>query len=550
MLEGALEVDEIQGNGLAGFNKDYQAFLFLRISPDDGAPAAVRAWVAALAPQISSLREVHAFNQLFRILRRRLGRDPVGVGATWMNIAFSREGIMRLVSAEDADLFLDEAFKAGLAQNSPDLGDPSDASAEGNPVNWMIGGPGNEADILIILASDFPEMLASRITSIRTQLETATASDGLPLSGYLKIVYLQPGQTLPAPLTGHEHFGFRDGISQPGARGKLDENQYLTPRILAGAQDNASLPEFSRPGQPLVWPGQFVFGYPRQSDEDPQMPMGFDAESGEAAPEYLPGPNWARNGSYVVVRRLRQDVPAFQAAVADAVRQAAAQGLTVTADETAALMVGRWPGGAPLMRSPLKSDPDLAANGLAVNHFAYVNDTEALSVLPGNGPPDTFPQASGDFVGARCPLSAHVRKVNPRDTITEQGRASDTLRRLVLRRGIPYGSPIPEWADEDDPVQSEDRGLMFVSYQSSIVDQFAFLQRQWANNALFPSDGGGQDPLIGQQEQDGKRIRFFDLAFADSASVTVELDGDWVIPTGGGYFFSPSISSLTTVFGK
>ena len=143
-----------------------------------------------------------------------------------------------------------------------------------------------------------------------------------------------------------------------------------------------------------------------------------------------------------------------------------------------------------------------------------------------------------------------MRKVNPRDTITDQGRASDTLRRLILRRGIPFGAPISDWADEDDPARTADRGLIFVSYQSSIVDQFEFLQRQWANNALFPSDGGGQDPLIGQQDQDGKRVRFFDLAFSGLPTVTVELDGDWVIPTGGGYFFSPSISALTNVFGK
>ena len=69
MTDPAIAADDIQGNSLAGFNKDYQAFLFLRISPEEEAATAVRAWVARLAPHIASLQEVHAFNQLFRMLR-------------------------------------------------------------------------------------------------------------------------------------------------------------------------------------------------------------------------------------------------------------------------------------------------------------------------------------------------------------------------------------------------------------------------------------------------------------------------------------------------
>src|SRR5689334_8415322 len=134
------------------------------------------------------------------MLRRRLGRDPAGVGATWMNIAFAYSAIKRLVGAADADLFADEAFKMGLAQRSPDLGDPSDESAEGNARNWLIGGPDNEADILIMIASDFPEMLSARVSAIRVGVETTTAIDGKPLSDYLTLGFLQLGQTLPAPL--------------------------------------------------------------------------------------------------------------------------------------------------------------------------------------------------------------------------------------------------------------------------------------------------------------------------------------------------------------
>ena len=36
-------------------------------------------------------------------------------------------------------------------------------------------------------------------------------------------------------------------------------------------------------------------------------------------------------------------------------------------------------------------------------------------------PPDTLPPAVMDGDGQRCPLSGHVRKVNPRDEATDAG---------------------------------------------------------------------------------------------------------------------------------
>ena len=122
--EPLLDINEIQGNILAGFNKDQQCLIALRIR---GVPEA-RRWLARILPHISTLSEVYQFNALFRMKRARLGHDPIGLTATWMNIAFSRDGLARLSSDTDANALPDTAFRVGLNKDrSLFLGDPTPA---------------------------------------------------------------------------------------------------------------------------------------------------------------------------------------------------------------------------------------------------------------------------------------------------------------------------------------------------------------------------------------------------------------------------------------
>jgi hypothetical protein len=178
----------------------------------------------------------------------------------------------------------------------------------------------------------------------------------------------------------------------------------------------------------LVWPGQFLLGEQRQSTED-QINVAAPASN---------FPKWARRGSYVVVRRLDQDVAAFYAFVC---RGAARIGLS---QETfAAMLVGRWPSGAPILRAPGGDNPALGDDDFANNHFVFDDDARpsSLSPIPGY-PGDAYPQAAADFLGQVCPHVAHIRKVHPRDTATDMGKPADTFARLILRRGIPYGSQL------------------------------------------------------------------------------------------------------------
>ena len=180
---------------------------------------------------------------------------------------------------------------------------------------------------------------------------------------------------------------------------------------------------------------------------------------------------------------------------------------------------------------------------MANNHFAFNRDTVAVPVPGYTG--DTFPQAAADFLGKVCPHFAHIRKVNPREGATDLGVAQDTAARSLLRRGIPYGDTLLGVATPTPVQLAADRGLVFASYQASIVNQFETILRRWANEPNLPTPGG-HDPVIGQEEThiEGRR-RFINLPSGKRCI----LDKEWVIPTGGGYFFAPSRTAIRDTLG-
>ena len=86
---------------------------------------------------------------------------------------------------------------------------------------------------------------------------------------------------------------------------------------------------------------------------------------------------------------------------------------------------------------------------------------------------------------------------------------------------------------------------MFLCYGGSIEDQFEFLQRRWSNSPAQPNVGGF-DPIIGQNGRRGSRVRFIDFP-APGGTVRINIKDEWVTPTGGGYFFAPTISAIRDV---
>jgi Dyp-type peroxidase family len=504
----------IQGNIVPGFNKDHQHFLFFRL----GDVKAAKRWLKWLAPVVTSMDDALAFKRLHRALRLRQGETEPLLKSTWVNIAFSVAAIRKLVGKDAAAAFGEQSFRQGLAERSTYLGDPTDPSHRGHRGNWVVGGPDNEADVIVIVASDDPDDLVEIVALVSEQA----------MDHGLYVIFEQRGDTLTGDFRGHEHFGFKDGVSQPGVRGRTSSVRFITPRALAPGDPHARL--FARPGQPLIWPGQFLLGQPRQHP-------GNLLKAGSRAQNF---PSWAKHGSYLVCRRLLQDVPAFWDFVTELASRVGLPGVRV-----ASMLVGRWPSGAPIMRTPAADDLALAGDELANNHFIFDDDTRPSVLAPDRGN-DVFPQAKADVLGTVCPHFAHIRKANPRDSATDLGSPSDTLTRMILRRGIPFGERLVGVDDPPEELLKQERGLMFLCYGSTIEDQFEFLTRRWANSPVQPNLGG-HDPVVGQEGR-GKRARFIDFPTKDGAQ-RVSIEKEWVTVTGGGYFFAPPIRALTEVLG-
>jgi len=358
--EPQLDMGNIQGNIVAGFKKPLQTLLYFHIDH----ATLFKPAVDQLGHLVTTADKVLTFNREFTLARQHGLETPT---STWTNVAFSCAGLAKLTS--EADDFADPSFRRGLVKQSPDLGDPQDPPD--GPSNWRVRDDdrSDAADLLVIVAADTDQGLDGAVDYV------------------MKVVRHHGGATALEPDKGKalrgaegdlEHFGFRDGISQPGIRGRASEKE----TDLLTARPNPDDPDHGKLGQALVWPGEFVFGYP---DEDSRRVRGLDDWMLDGAGFRL-GPEWARDGSYLVFRRLRQNVHLFHQFLN------ANRGIS-TAAALGAQLVGRWPSGAPIKRAPERDDPDLASD----NDFVFAS-------VPNEG---------------TCPDDAHIRKVNPRDDLPD-----------------------------------------------------------------------------------------------------------------------------------
>jgi Dyp-type peroxidase family len=504
-----LNLANIQGNSLGGFNKDHQLNLFLKFKNDvDG-----RAWIEEISAEVeaSSSANVIQFNNQFSALRAQGVERPEDlISAVWVNLALSWQGLSALrLDRGDLDAFPEE-FRRGMKKRSAEIGDTG-ASA---PDTWIAPFDKPETiHALLIVAADHSNQLMAKVDSIT---ETKRFKDGI------EIVLQQAGNTRP-DRPGHEHFGFKDGVSQPGVRG------------VDPPDDPTGNPDQGHPGQDLLWPGEFVLGYATQN---PKAGPDDDGPNPEPQPDSESGPSWTRDGSYLVFRRLRQDVAGFERDV-----KRLAQELGWSVDLTGAKLVGRYKSGAPIEQRKFQPGPYTPPSTDPGNpHFGN-------SALGNNSALNNNFEFGDDPRGAVCPVGAHI-KAYPRDEITPAGAKdseSSTQTRRLLRRGIPYGAP---FVPHDPDSAKVDRGLLFLCYQSSIKNQFEFVQSAWVNNPTFPprapdvpgapelSSDAGQDPIIAQSANASMLID------PDRAPVTVN---HFVTITGGEYFFSPSISALNNI---
>lgn len=419
--EAGVDLDDVQANLLRGTGACKALHLALQL----GDPSSARRFIAAVTDGGQALPQVS-----------NGGAWKEGVSPEYrMTIGFTFDGLVAL-ELEESDLCrFPRVFKEGPAYwtRAAALGD----HGASGPQNWVLGAPGQTVHMLVSLYG-----YQGKEPAFQAQVQALIDS----LDSYtLQVVHQQAARVA---ANRREHFGYRDGISQPRVAG--------VPR--SGFAGDDVQPE-ARAGEFLLGPGyRSVYG-------------GFSI--GRLKPELC------TNASYAVVRLLAQDVKAFDLLLADGAR-ASGQ----TEEWVAAKLMGRYRDGTPL--SPSAVPVDSKANQQAkTNTFDYA-------------PSERFPGLANDHKGLVCPIGAHVRRMNPRHARV----TGEPHSHRVLRRGMPYGPTRAE-----DPSLEKERGLYAFFVCADIERQFEFLQREWANGDIAASGiRGTQDPIIGAQDLAGSPI--------------------------------------------
>jgi len=245
-----------------------------------------------------------------------------------------------------------------------------------------------------------------------------------------------------------------------------------------------------------------VLGYPNEYDLIPPMPQ----------PEAL-----GKNGTYVVIRKLEQDVRTFREFL-----EKAAGGNAALADYYGAKFVGRWKSGAPLTIAPHEDDPELGKDPLRNNNFDYLNED-----------PD----------GYGTPIGSHIRRSNPRNALDADPTTSQktSRRHRIIRRGRPYG---PAYTPE---TASDSRGTFFIAINADIKRQFEFVQEVWINDPKFNGLFNDKDPLVGDHTLKNRQGAMTIQRWPVRTTITGL--PRFVSVRGAGYFFMPGIKGLKYIAG-
>ncbi|WP_077001671.1 hypothetical protein [Variovorax sp. KK3] len=479
-----VEFEDIQGLVRYGYKKLPEAcFLLLHIRDAVGARSWLRRADVATAVERAQLPE------------------------TALQVAFSAPGLSKLGLAKDVvDGFAPE-FLAGMGGDASRARRLGDVGAN-DPAAWRWGGN----------AYDVPHLMLMLYARSPDELDAFQARVLAESGGAFTL--MEDGCLRTATLGPTEPFGFVDGISQPEldwerSRPARDEEQF----------------EFTN----RSCLGEFLLGYPDEYGAYTDRPLlaperdpGEWLARAEEAPEQA---DLGRNGSYLVVRQLAQDVGGFWQFV-----DRESGGNPELRRRVAEAMVGRSIATGESLMGPGQERIDgVDIKEQARNGFTYAADPEGL----------------------RCPIGAHVRRANPRNADLPPGfdnPLSRLWRRLgfgadplrpdlvasarfhrLLRRGRKYGG---------EPGQ--ETGLHFVCLATNIGRQFEFVQSAWLAGTRFDGLSGESDPLLGHRQPgpDGRPTDGFSIPIADGPDRRIAGLPQFVTVQGGAYFFLPGLRAL------
>jgi len=450
-----LDVSDIQGFALRGYTFPCARYLLLAIST----PEAGRQFVLRVSAHITTGE-----------------RWDDGKPASTVNIAFTHHGLARLGLPEATLLSFPLEFAQGMKARHEILFD----TGRNAPERWDPVWRDAQVQVWLGVHAQSPAALDERCSKLQAIMDETGGAKLLAAQDAAAIV-------IDGKPTTKEHFGYTDGFGNPDFEGVERKTVPGQGKLAPNGQ-----------WVPLAT-GEFLLGYPDEAGELPLAPV----------PRLL-----ARNGTFMVYRKLHQNVATFRAYLEE-------QGKRYGGgkEKLAAKFVGRWRDGTPLELAPGQPDPVLAGDPKRSTDFTYGADRD----------------------GARCPLGAHIRRAHPRDAFGFDGKLVN--RRRITRRGLPYGTYTPE----GQPVRDEDEhGVIFMVLNASIFRQFEFVQQQWIEYGNDARQGSDKDPMLGNHGGQGKSMIQGSTDPQNPPFLCARLP-NFVELRGGDYFFIPSMTALRLI---
>jgi len=489
-----LDLLDIQGNVIKAYGRfsfPCARYLLLRIQHGERG----RAFVAAIARQVTTA------------VTWGDGPGQIRKPLATTNIAFTFAGLQALELPEASLRGFPPEFVMGMKMRKAILGDngPSD------PEHWDPVWHGEQVHVFISINGQQPDYLEQRYQWLLGLI--AQSEGGVSLlrghrgdHGAADLPYQEARAVMEnGKLTSKEHFGYTDGIGDPVFEGLPGSPQRVEGRGKQTVQG----------WEPLAT-GEFILGHLDEAKEYPRAP----------APLSL-----ARNGTYMVYRKLHENVGSFNDFL-DREGRAYPGGR----EQLAAKFVGRWRDNG----APLTDAPDVASKQDWDRRFMQAAPAEKDRMLSAF----TFDQ---DADGAKCPFSAHVRRINPRASLQTTPGAFDTPgalanRRRILRRGLPYG-------EVRDPQRDDgNHGIIILMMQADINRQFEFVQQQWINYGNDFRAGNDKEIILGNHDAEYPSRAVLPVpSESDAAPYFLRNIPRLVETRGGDYFFVPSMTALRMI---
>jgi Dyp-type peroxidase family len=503
-----LDLADIQGNILQDFVSGYPVARFVLLHVSD--PAKGRAFVLEYRSEVTTaLRWTTSGAYAQKI---QTTKPDVAI-----NIGFTFTGLLALGLPTRTLARLPPEFIDGMKARAAILGDDAndDALLNWDPVwaerahiliglNALIDEQGHaqpalqrETDHLLALCQTYGLTVLSGHADADPRWQDAHARLAKNKATYK-----------PVPM---EHFGFIDGISNPVFEGQFGDPHADAAMAIGNGKVLDKTPDGDDDSRwaPLAT-GEFLLGHPDEAQE---------------TDDTAPPPAVMRNGTFLIYRKLHENVGSFNAYFGKAAEVYAKANNVPVADAGRILkakMAGRWEDGVPVAVAPTIAE----WNAFNAKYAGKDLDRPYVDFTYGD-----------DIDGTKCPVASHMRRTNTRDSLTGKSSSLNNRRR-ILRRGIPYG----ETTNDDD----REHGIVFLAICASISRQFEFVQQQWINYGLDANAGNDTCPIAGNRKGDAKFIIPVDPKGNETPFICADIP-QFVETRGGDYFFLPSLTALRMI---